>query len=396
MKYNIMVISDIHWGAIDPDEQIKALEFIYTAIDELYKLGIIIDLLVIAGDYFDSKLPLNSRDAIMAIQWFHELIDYSLSHDIQKVRMIQGTLDHDNDQLKVFSHLEKDINNDFFKLFMTTTVEETLPNLRCIYCPDETVATADYEFEHLNEILMEKDIGFFHGSFDVVYGELLASKPELMNKKNVIFKYSLWNKAIHGPMIAGHWHDGKQYDDLYYVGSPTRYKFNEDEKKGIGLITYDTEDKSYLYNKITNPMAPYYDTIDVYTNMYSTKEDYNNLVNKILSRIELLQDKDYLNNKLRVMIYVVDDKSENDIFISSLRQQLINYKNIKIVIKNKLKDKIKKESLEKNKQRQKTFNFVYDSSKDPSEVIKEFIDTTKEGIDIPLEFIKNKVNQFIH
>ena len=36
-------------------------------------------------------------------------------------------------------------------------------------------------------------------------------------------------------MIAGHWHDGKQYDDLYYVGSPTRYKFNEDEKKGIGI-----------------------------------------------------------------------------------------------------------------------------------------------------------------
>ena len=52
--------------------------------------------------------------------------------------------------------------------------------------------------------------------------------------------------------------------------------------------------------------------------------------------------------------------------------------------------------MEKNRQRQKTFNFVYDSSKDPSEVIKEFIDTTKEGIDIPLEFIKNKVNQFIH
>ena len=68
MKYNIMAISDLHWGIVDPQEQLKSLEFIFEFIDQSSKENNGIDLLVIAGDYFDSKLPLNSQEAIIAIQ----------------------------------------------------------------------------------------------------------------------------------------------------------------------------------------------------------------------------------------------------------------------------------------------------------------------------------------
>ena len=153
--------------------------------------------------------------------------------------------------------------------------------MKCIYCPDETIETETYENLYLDEILEPKDIGFFHGSFDVVYGELLASKPELMQKKNVIFRYQLFDKSIYGPMIAGHWHDGKIYDDLIYCGSPFRYKFNEDECKGLSFVQYDTEDKSYLYYRIQNPVCAEYITYEIYSNLYNSKDDYKKIIDEL-------------------------------------------------------------------------------------------------------------------
>ena len=395
MKYNILSIPDIHWGAIDPDEQIKSLEYIPEIIKTFSKNNTPINLVVIAGDYFDSKLPLNSREAIYAIKWLHSLVQLCYELGVSKFRMFQGTLDHDNDQLDVFTSLKKQYNGDYFDIFMKTTIEETLDGMKCIYCPDETIETSEYEDIYLNEIIQVKDIGFFHGSFDVVYGELLATKPELLQRKNIIFRYSLWDKTILGPMISGHWHDGKQYDDLYYTGSPFRYKFNEDEPKGISFIQYDTEEKSYYYKKITNPLCASYITYDIYTNLVDDKSVYAKIVDDICKKLESFKETEYLNHKLRIVVHVVDDKPDNDVIISSLRQNFINEKNVKIVIKNKLKDKIKKEEMKRNKERQKTYDFVYDKNKEISEIIHDFILKSNKEMDIPLEFIENKIKSYI-
>jgi hypothetical protein len=111
--------------------------------------------------------------------------------------------------------------------------------------------------------------------------------------------------------------------------------------------------------------------------------------------LEKLNSQVHLNNKLRIMIYVVDDKTENDLFISSLRQKYINCKNVKITIKNKLKDKLKKETMKRNKERHEKFDFIYDKSKDPSIIIHEFIQSTDSMIDVPIEFIKTKIHQYL-
>ena len=385
-KYNIITIADIHWGSIDPVEHLKALEFIIDFIKNMND----IDLVVIAGDYFDSKLPLNSREALIAIQWMYYLVNVCKESGVSCIRAFQGTLDHDNNQLVAVKNL--DVCTWFFKIFINTTLEETLPGLNCIYCPDETIETSEYEFIYTNQILAKKNIGFFHGSFDVVYGELLASKPELMKKQNVVFRYDLWNKVIDGPMIAGHWHDGKQYDNLYYCGSPHRYKFNEDEPKGFIFTQYDIETNEYYVKKIINPLCAIYKTYEIYSNMYNTKEDYKKVVDDIRCIIEDLSNST-LNNKLRIMIYLVDDKPENDVFLSSLRQEINGKDNVKITIKNKLKDKLKKESLKKNKDKQTKFSFIYDKEMHPCKVIQEFIRSTVSE-EIPLEFIEDKYKKY--
>lgn len=397
MKYNIISLPDIHWGVINPYEQLKLLEFIFQFIQECHNENIAIDMIVISGDYFDSKLPLNSREAIFAIQWMNSLYTLALEYGIKRIRLFQGTLDHDNDQLDAFKPMEKlSDDEDFFKIFTKTTSEETLPGLRCIYCPDETLQTNDYENTYINEILSIHDIGFFHGSFDVVYGELLQSKPELMNKKNVIFKYDLWNKVIQGPLIAGHWHDGKQYEHLFYCGSPFRYKFNEDEPKGFGFLQYNNSDNSYYYQKILNCMSSEYITYEIYSNIYNSKEDFNRAMNEIESIVESFLQTPHLDNRLRVMIYIVDEKTENDLFISALRQRFIDYKNIKIVIKNKLKDKLKKEAVKRNKERHEKFDFIYDKSKALPQIIHDFIYSIDDTANIPMDYIQTKCNQYLN
>lgn len=394
MKYNIITISDIHWGAIDPREQLVSLEFIFNFLEHSVLHGISIDMIVLAGDYFESKLPLNSRDAIYAIQWFHKLYQLALKYNVGRIRMFQGTMDHDNDQLDVFRPLEKE-NSDFFKIFTHTTSEETLPDLKCIYCPDETLQTSEYEFTYVNEILAMHDIGFFHGSFDVVYGELLDAKPELMSRKNVIYRYELWDKLIYGPLISGHWHDGKVYDNLYYCGSPFRYKFNEDEPKGFIFTEYDTESKEYLCKKIINPLCSEYISYDIYSNMCLSQQDYSSHLTNCDKILEEFKKQPYLNSKLRIVFHVVDEKPENDTFITGLRHKFINVKNVKLSLKNKMKEKIKKEVAKKNKERNETYGFIHNDVKDTSEIIQEFIYTNNPDISIPLEYIQSKMQKYL-
>lgn len=396
MKLNVLVIADVHWGAIDSNEQLKSMEFIFQTIDELESENIQIHMVVIAGDYFDSKLPLNSREAIVAIQWFHRFFETCKNKNIQKIRMIQGTYDHDNDQLDAFDSFEDE--TDFFKIIRKTTSEEIAfddVTVKCIFCPDENIQTKEYEEIYTNEILTDNDLGFFHGSFDVVYGELLAKNPDLMNKKNVIFNYRLYNQCIKGPLISGHWHDGKSYGDLHYVGTPFRYKFNELESKGIGFVQYDTATSEYFYKKIINPLCASYITYEIYSNLCNSKEDYQKEINEIRSLIDQLDETSYLNNKLRIMVYLCDEKPENEVFMSSLRQTFINHKNIKIVIKNKLKDKIKKEVVKKNKERQLKYDFIFNKEKSESEIIHDFIHENMDGAEVPIEFITEKVKKYM-
>lgn len=394
MKYNIITISDIHWGVIDPKEQLKSLEFIFEFLEKSITQGITIDMIVIAGDYFDSKLPLNSRDAIYAIQWFHKLYDLAVKYNVKRIRMFQGTMEHDNDQLDVFKPLVNE-DSEFFKIFTNTTSEETLENLHCIYCPDETIQTSEYEIMYVNEMLSVHDIGFFHGSFDVVYGELLETKPDLLSRKNVIYRYTLWDKLINGPLISGHWHDGKQYEHLYYCGSPFRYKFNEDEPKGFMFTQYDTESKEYLCKKIINPLASDYITYEIYSNMCMSQDDYTSHLANIDNILKKFSNIPYLNNKLRIKFYVVDEKTENDTFITGLRHKFINKKNVKIEIKNKMKEKIRRDVVKKNKERARTYEFIYKKEKEPSEIIQEFIRTNNPNVDIPLEYIQNKIHKYL-
>lgn len=383
MKYNILVLTDIHWGAIDPDTQYDDLEQVFIFLKEFSN----IDLIVIGGDYFDSKLSLNSKASILSVQWMERLITESESCGVKKIRVIKGTQEHDNSQLEVFREKE----SERFKIFNTNTVEETLPDMKCIYCPDENINAKDYKEIYIDNILSGASIGFFHGSFDIVLPDIVVQMSEDSSLKSMIFEYNFWSKFISGPMIAGHWHSGVEIDDLIYVGSYERWAFGESEPKGFGVVQFDTDSNEYIYHKIENAFADIYETVEINTSLYKNLSDYKALMTKVDNLCSNYGDNIYV----RIVINVDDDKVDNDTFITSLRHYFINNKKIKIVLKDKLKKKKAKEEKQHHIETKTKYGFVTDKSLSEAQKIQEYISVTKQK-DIPIDVIESFIQKYLN
>lgn len=381
MKYNIIDLADLHWGVIDPALQYSHLEQVFEFIREFTP----IHLIVISGDYFDSRLPLNSAAAITAVQWFHELLALAKERDIV-VRAFRGTFEHDNNQLEVFRPHED--AHGRFKLFNECTYEETLPGLKCIYCPDENINTEFYYYQYAEQIANPINIGFFHGSFDVVLPEIVREASEKSLAKSVIFEYNFWEKFIDGPMLAGHWHDGVELDHLIYVGSFERWEFGQDAIKGFGFVQYDTESSEYMYRTIPNMFAIDYRTFTIDTRLFKSLEDYTALINEIKE----VSDKDP-QTKIRIVVNQTDDKPDNESFIKSLKQYFTSNKNTKIVLKNKMKNERKKIERKKNIDTTNQFGFILDKVP-KQEIIRQFIMTTKSK-ELSIEAINDIVAKYL-
>ena len=196
LKYNIVATADYHWGAMDAEKQMQESQFILD-----YLTSNKVDLFVICGDYFDHRLLVNSKAATTAMAFMKALINISEDKKF-KIVLMQGTESHDFDQLEIFRSFE----NENFKIVRETTCEDTLPNLKCLYTPDETLISDEYYIKYIDTLNQDIDIMFFHGTFDVnAIGRTLDDKVP-----NVLFDYSFFNKKTK-LMVGGHWHNGDSY-----------------------------------------------------------------------------------------------------------------------------------------------------------------------------------------
>jgi len=383
LKYNILTLADVHYGVMEPQLQYENLELFLIFLQRYRN----IDLVVILGDYFHSQLPLNSQSAISAIQWMNRLYSTAKQNGVKKIRVIKGTKEHDNEQLESFRELEDE--SGFFKIFNVNTYEETLPELKCLYCPDENINAKDYKVKYIDNLLKFPNIGFFHGSFDIVLPDIVVQLSEETSMKSIIYEYNFWSKIIQGPMVAGHWHDGTELDSLIYIGSYDRWSFNEMQSKGFGFIQIDTDTNKYFYKKIKNEFAMDYITYNIDTHMYTIIQDYTAFIKNIDH--EISKDK---KQKIRVVINITDEKDINDTFIMSIKQYFINNKSVKIVTKNKLKSNKKDEKKKRNTEVKNKYEFIFDKSLSKAEVIQKFILEYKNK-EIPIDKIQKVVNKYI-
>lgn len=380
MKYNIVCVGDIHWGALDADKQRKELSIIPE-----YLSGHNIDLLVICGDYFDHKLLLNSQASLHAIDFMSEMIKIAKEKRF-KIRIFDGTRSHDYDQLEVFIPLD---DGSTFRVFRHTTQEETLPELKCLYVPDENMTNEEWYQEYGNQILdKDNDIMFFHGNFDNMLGGLLTN-DEVASAKNVVFEYSVLSR-IFSVMIGGHWHDADSIGNMYYTRSINRWKFGEDRSKGFIVCEYDTSDKSYNITRIDNPYTDEYKTYLIDTSIFTTVEDYNKLMTDVDKKL-----KEDSSIHIKIKVVVTNDTNSNKVYIDHVKNKYSMDRRVKVSIENKFVKQRKKEKSKHLSDTKDKYQFLFNSDVRIEEKFIEFIKLTK-GVELDINDVREALSKYIN
>lgn len=383
MKYNIAVIADIHWDALEPKKQYHELQFFNAFLERIDAL----DLLVIAGDVFDTKILLNSKTSLKALRWMSEVVDICKRRNC-KIRIIKGTNSHDNNQLDAFNGYD---GSDFFHIFRECTAEETLPGMQCLYCPDEVLTQKEWENRYA-ELLFGHiyDAIFFHGSFDIVLPEIINQESEFIGTKGIAFKYSHFRDISH-VMVGGHWHDGSssEGDHMYYTRSYSRWSYGEMNPKGFIYMNYDINDKSYCVQRVINPYADRFITYTIDTKSMPDIDSYTDLVSTIQ------KDLSDLMNHIRISIRITDSKIVNQNAIDMLRRTFIDQtRRVKIQLRNEMKEEIRKRDQERTERIRDRFDFVRDKNNSTAQIIQRFIHETKD-IDIALPDIEKFINKYM-
>ena len=394
MIYKMIVLGDIHWDAFDIDKQVFEIQYPIEIIKNISDLSAVI----IAGDYFDTKLNLNGKGARAAVNWLSELVALAKINNF-KIRMIKGTNGHDYNQLEIFRGYEKDSDIDF-KIITETSKEELFPDFLCLYCPDESMTSDDYNRIYSNLLYPANpyDAVFFHGTFDIVAPNIAVQETESNEIRSVIFRYAEFEK-ISRVMIGGHWHDAEDQNEekdlsspihMYYTRSFSRWTHGEDRRKGCIFLAYNTDADSYLIHRIENPFADQYETFTFDSSSMKSPEDFQDAMDYIRSVRE-----SHKNLFIRIKFLVMDDKGLNETGLSIFRQKFINDKRIKFLVVDMLRKKKKRDDKKKIKEISSRFSFVRDKGISCAEKIQKYISDTKSK-DIPIDEIHSFIDQYLN
>ena len=342
MKYNIKVISDIHFGCKDDKLLWNELqEKFFKTIDKN------LDLLVVAGDLFHRVIKMNEPASQYVFSFIDQLDKYSKLYNF-KIRILKGTKSHDFNQLENFKHYE--LNNDNFGIADKVCVEEVLDGMTVLYIPEEYV---NNEEEYYKDYFNEKyDMIFFHGTMDFA-----AFSSHVVGNKNSKqapnFKSNQIANMVRGAAIGGHIHIKQNYNKkIYYTGSFSRYNFGEEEDKGFIDCIYDTENKKCEVSYVKNDLAPAYLTVKL--------SDLKGDLKTKLEKIEIL--KENIDN-LRIDIEE-NDKKGNETIIEAIKE--LSNDNIKLKVSNSFEEKYDEK-----------YTFILKKTLPLNETIQKFIEITK-------------------
>lgn len=375
MLYKLLVIGDIHFGYYPAELLYKEFKLVINNITKD------IDVVFIAGDYFDTKLSLSSKHSIYAIKTFCDILD-KCEQTNTKLRMIRGTASHDpENQLVNLSSIAKSSKVDF-KLYLTVGEEELFPDFNVLYVPEEYMENKDEYYKEFFNKKYQCIIG--HGMFEETN---YVTNKTLNMKKYPVFNSAFIEKICDGPIIFGHIHKSQKIRNrIMYTGSFTRSKYGEEEDKGFIISTYETENNSTDFKFIINDKATKFDTVSI----LDTSEIFSLLLNEQIQFIKEMIST-YKKDKLRIKINIPKNYDNTKVFIDSVTTVFGNMENVDIVIMDNTKEETKQKTKEIVDKLMLKYNFIFDKSISYEEKIQQFI-YNKKGEKIDLENIRKIIN----
>lgn len=375
MLYKLLVIGDIHFGYYPAELLYKEFKLVINNITKD------IDVVFIAGDYFDTKLSLSSKHSIYAIKTFCDILD-KCEQTNTKLRMIRGTASHDpENQLVNLSSIAKSSKVDF-KLYLTVGEEELFPDFNVLYVPEEYMENKDEYYKEFFNKKYQCIIG--HGMFEETN---YVTNKTLNMKKYPVFNSAFIEKICDGPIIFGHIHKSQKIRNrIMYTGSFTRSRYGEEEDKGFVISTYETENNSTDFKFIVNDKATKFDTVSI----LDTSEIFSLLLNEQIQFIKEMIST-YKKDKLRIKINIPKTYDNTKVFIDSVTTVFGNMENVDIVILDNTKEETKQKTKEIVDKLMLKYNFIFDKSISYEEKIQQFI-YNKKGEKIDLENIRKIIN----
>ncbi len=317
------VISDIHYGAMNPKELSSQLKRVF--IRKLKNDKENIDLVVICGDLLDHKLSFNSDSSKQAIDFVNMLVALSKKRKFA-VRIVKGTKNHDLDQLNNFLYLQRRADIDF--KIVNVVSDEVINGTKILYVPEEYMEEPKEYYKDYFDKKNKYDICFLHGTFNHIEFVSHTIESEKPISTAPIFSYKQFSRFVNGPVICGHIHIRQSYKKkIFYTGSFSRWKFGEEADKGFMSFVVD-DNGEYEVKFVKNKYAPLYETIDL-----SDITDEEDLKAKIQD-IETYKKENNIKN-LRITI----DKNLNEGIDTDLIKKYFssNEEDIKVSVKNSVK-----------------------------------------------------------
>ena len=291
-------IADLHFPVMDPQKQYTILEeqFIQK-IAQLPKL----DLICIDGDIFDHKVSLSSDATLYASLFVSHLVEVAKVKQATLI-ILQGTLSHDANQLKMYYHYME--RNDVDVRIVTNIRFEIVKNAR-VLCIPELYGVAE---EIYQQFLFQSgfyDLCIMHGTIHgAVYGDNVG-QGRLFHIEDFL------NCA--GPIISGHIHKPQCIDDhFYYCGSPYRWRFDDDHFKGFILLCYNLNTRLY-YLDYQEIISDNYKTITMDQLINNDPIDTINYIRNL----KATENIDYIRIKFNKLISMSQKMAINNAFRNS-------------------------------------------------------------------------------
>lgn len=347
MSYVITTISDIHFGAPDPDHLMDSLNKNF--LKKLKKLPKL-DLIVICGDLYDYVYNLQNISVKYSFMFMDKLVKLAKKKNA-KIRVIRGTVFHDGkNQLDVFKFYEYDLNCDF-KIIKNVEDEEIFENFNVLYIPEEYMKDKyEYYKEYLNKPDNHYKMIFGHGMFrEVAFGK----ENEVTKSEAPIFEVNDLARVCAGPIIFGHIHIRTIiYNKVYYNGSFERWRQGEEESKGFYITLYNNKNDRYVLGFVENKDAKKYISIDISDLLL--KYDEQQMI-RYIDEVYKLEDI----YKLRLDIDC-EKIGDNDLIVKILKEYYSRHMFIDVNIKNDKISELKKESKE-NEELIDTYGYLFDN-----------------------------------
>ena len=368
------VISDLHFGATDSNEQYKILKDQF--LNKLIELPVL-DMVVIAGDIFHRKFMANSDAVSVACYFISELIDICGTKNATLI-IISGTYSHDADQIKLFYPLAQQARSRGIDVRIIEEISFEMVKGKRILCIPELYGRgydyyANYLFNNGGSPIVNDpedryyDACYMHGpSVNAVYGK---TTPNLDSEREPVFCIDDFVYCL-GPIISGHVHQPNCFEShFYYCGSPYRWQFGDEPDKGFVILIQDIRSHYYTV-KYEEIISDKYITMDL---------DYllDNDPNQTIHYINNLREQE---NIKYIKVVFSHYNPEN---LSIIQTYFHNDKNVTIVDKSKNINVAK--DVSEVEERYKDYDYITNTSMSPEAKLVYYINQYKGSAFLTVE-----------